>query len=244
MSASRIAKRPYRGARALWRSTQGVTALLRALRESPNIHEVALRLDLQPHRGLRGCRSASDRRAATTAVADISARRSTRSLAATAPRQSPPSLYTYVGGEAVRHLFPRRRRRSTLWWSESRRSWVRSKTLSSRQGRGCLGKFLSARCAARCTSRKRVRTETAIGEGQVSVSSVAVDLARANLRRHVGARRASSRGRRDGRGRRQAPGEDGGQARGRQPQPRAGRRAAQRVRRDRASLGRARPARS
>ena len=119
-----------------------------------------------------------------------------------------PYLYSYENGEAVRHLFRVASSLDSLVIGEPEILGQLKDAFELAKGAGAVGKYLDRALSRALRVGKRVRTETAIGAGQVSVSSVAIDLAR-QIFGELGPHRAAHRRRRNGRGGRQAPGPRG-----------------------------------
>jgi glutamyl-tRNA reductase len=98
-------------------------------------------------------------------------------------RQVPPNvyeaaLYHYVGREAVRHLFRVTAGLDSLVLGEPQIFGQVKDAYARALAAGTVGKTLHLLVPRAFSVAKRVRTETAIGEEAVSVSSVAVELAR------------------------------------------------------------------
>jgi glutamyl-tRNA reductase len=85
---------------------------------------------------------------------------------------------THVRREAVLHLFRVAASLDSLVVGEPQILGQVRDALEMAKTTGCIGKYLDRATNRALHVAKRVRTETAIGEGQVSVASVAVDLAR------------------------------------------------------------------
>jgi glutamyl-tRNA reductase len=89
-----------------------------------------------------------------------------------------PFLYARSGDEAVRHIFRVTASLDSMVLGEPQILGQVKDAYDLAKTAGTLGSFLG-RCVHRAfTVAKRVRTETALGAGTVSISSVAVDLAR------------------------------------------------------------------
>jgi glutamyl-tRNA reductase len=89
-----------------------------------------------------------------------------------------PSLYEKMGDEAIRHVFRVAASLDSMVLGEPQILGQVKDAYDAATAAGTLGSFLG-RCVHRAfTVAKRVRSETAIGAGTVSISSVAVDLAR------------------------------------------------------------------
>jgi glutamyl-tRNA reductase len=89
-----------------------------------------------------------------------------------------PSLKTHVGGDAIRHLFRVASSLDSLVVGEPQILGQVKDAFEVAKDVGGIGKFLERAMSRALHVAKRVRTETGVGEGQVSVSSAAVDLAR------------------------------------------------------------------
>jgi glutamyl-tRNA reductase len=87
-------------------------------------------------------------------------------------------LKTHVGGDAVRHLFRVAASLDSLVVGEPQILGQVKDAFDVAKEAGGIGKFLERAMNRALHVAKRVRTETAIGEGQVSVSSAAIDLAK------------------------------------------------------------------
>jgi glutamyl-tRNA reductase len=89
-----------------------------------------------------------------------------------------PHLYTYVGGAAVRHLFRVAASLDSMVLGEPQILGQVKDAYELARSTGTVGSVLHRTLPRAIRAAKRVRTETAIGNGQVSVPSVAVDLTR------------------------------------------------------------------
>lgn len=87
-------------------------------------------------------------------------------------------LYRHVGGAAVRHLFRVASSLDSLVLGEPQILGQVKDSLELARSAGSLGSILNRTVPRALRAAKRVRSETAIGSGQVSVPSVAVDLTR------------------------------------------------------------------
>ena len=93
------------------------------------------------------------------------------------PADIAPSLYTYRGLEAARHLLAWRRG-SIRWCSANRRSWGRcAQAFEEARTAGAAGRVLSALFRQALQTGKRVHSETGISRHFASVSSAAVEVA-------------------------------------------------------------------
>lgn len=100
-----------------------------------------------------------------------------RSLSRRAPVVA-PYLYRYAGGLAVRHLFRVAASLDSLVQGEPQILGQVKDAYELARRAGTVGSILHRTLPRALRAAKRVRTETAIGSGQVSVPSVAVDLTR------------------------------------------------------------------
>jgi len=98
-------------------------------------------------------------------------------LCARAPKIS-GHLYRHVGGAAVRHLFRVAASLDSLVLGEPQILGQLKQAYDTAREERALGPILNRTLPRAIRVAKRVRTETSIGSGQVSVPSVAVDLAR------------------------------------------------------------------
>ena len=89
-----------------------------------------------------------------------------------------PHLYKRSGAEAVRHLFRVAASLDSLVLGEPQILGQLKDSFELARKNGTLGPQLNRAVPRAIRAAKRVRTETAIGSGQVSVPSVAVDLSR------------------------------------------------------------------
>jgi glutamyl-tRNA reductase len=97
-------------------------------------------------------------------------------------------LYTHVGGSAVRHLFRVAASLDSLVLGEPQILGQVKDAFQVARAAGTLGPVLHRAVPRALRAAKRVRTETSIGAGLVSVPSVAVDLSRqifGDLSRHT-----------------------------------------------------------
>ena len=98
-------------------------------------------------------------------------------LAAHAPGIA-PHLYAHVGGAAVRHLFRVAASLDSMVLGEPQILGQVKDAYEVARHAGTVGSVLHRTLPRAIRAAKRVRTETQIGSGQVSVPSVAVDLTR------------------------------------------------------------------
>lgn len=89
-----------------------------------------------------------------------------------------PHLYSHTGGAAVRHLFRVAASLDSMVLGEPQILGQVKDAYELARKAGTVGTVLHRTLPRAIRAAKRVRTETAIGGGQVSVPSVAVDLAR------------------------------------------------------------------
>jgi len=87
-------------------------------------------------------------------------------------------LYTRTGGDAVRHLFRVAASLDSMVLGEPQILGQVKEAYETARLAGTVGSVLHRTLPRAIRAAKRVRTETSIGSGQVSVPSVAVDLAR------------------------------------------------------------------
>lgn len=112
--------------------------------------------------------------AAVRAIRDVFAEHGKASSA----EEMAPSLYDKSGDDAVRHIFRVAASLDSMVLGEPQILGQVKDAYEAALAAGTLKSFLG-RCVHRAfTVAKRVRTETALGAGTVSISSVAVDLAR------------------------------------------------------------------
>jgi glutamyl-tRNA reductase len=86
-------------------------------------------------------------------------------------------IYRYVGGSAVRHLFRVASSLDSMVLGEPQILGQLKQAFDAARKVGTVGSALHRAIPRALRAAKRVRSETAIGSGQVSVPSVAVDLA-------------------------------------------------------------------
>jgi glutamyl-tRNA reductase len=151
----------------------GVSELLRALLDGPAVAE-ALCVSTCNRMEIYAVSKTGDATAATREVGrvldDLARRNGVPGIA--------PHLKTHVGGEAVRHLFRVASSLDSLVVGEPQILGQVKDAFDVAKDAGGVGKFLERAMNRALHVAKRVRTETAIGEGQVSISSAAVDLAK------------------------------------------------------------------
>lgn len=115
-----------------------------------------------------------------------------RSLLAVHAQHLTPHLYTHFGPEALKHLFRVASSLDSLVVGEPQILGQLKQALDLAQEAGTVGPGLRRATTHAIRAAKRVRTETALGVGQVSVPSVAVDLTRRISATCAGARRRCS----------------------------------------------------
>jgi glutamyl-tRNA reductase len=93
-------------------------------------------------------------------------------------REVMPHLHSLCGGEALRHVFRVACSLDSLVVGEPQILGQLKAAVRAASEAGTIGPALNAAMKAAVQSAKRVRRETEIGSGQVSVPTVAVDLAR------------------------------------------------------------------
>jgi glutamyl-tRNA reductase len=89
-----------------------------------------------------------------------------------------PYLYRHLGGQGLKHLFRVAASLDSLVVGEPQILGQLKQSLEFAQGVGTVGPALRRATTHAVRAAKRVRTETALGVGQVSVPTVAVDLTR------------------------------------------------------------------
>ena len=145
-------------------------ALVR-LRELPAIHESVI---LSTCNRVEVVAAASDCLAALTSIKNF--------LAEPKPHRVPgpldEHLYSYQGADAVRHLFRVAASLDSMVVGEPQILGQLKQYYDAARQAGTVGTILHRLFHRSFSVAKRVRTETGIGSGAVSVSSVAVDLAR------------------------------------------------------------------
>jgi glutamyl-tRNA reductase len=152
---------------------EAVSDLLRALLDGPAVSE-ALCVSTCNRMEIYAVSKTADATAATKEVAKV--------LDDLARRNGVPGiashLRTHVAGDAVRHLFRVASSLDSMVVGEPQILGQVKDAFDLAKEAGGIGKFLERAMSRALHVAKRVRTETAIGEGQVSVSSAAVDLAK------------------------------------------------------------------
>ena len=149
-------------------------------------------LDLQPHRDLPRRRPTRCRRRPSCSASSPGARR-------IRPTELVDVVYSPRNCDAARHLFRVTSGLDSMIVGESEVQGQVRRAYEAALAAGTTGPFTNRLFRAALQTGKRVRTETAVSQARVSVSSVAVDLAReavGDLARALG---AHHRRRRDGR---------------------------------------------
>jgi glutamyl-tRNA reductase len=148
-----------------------VRAALARLRDYPSVHEGVI---LSTCNRVEVVAAADDSQAAFTDITeflgDQKAHRNSLSLE--------DHVYTYRGAEAVRHLFRVAASLDSMVVGEPQILGQLKQYYDIAQQAGTVGAILHRLFHRSFSVAKRVRTETGIGSGAVSVSSVAVDLAK------------------------------------------------------------------
>jgi glutamyl-tRNA reductase len=148
-----------------------VRAALARLRDYPSVHEGVI---LSTCNRVEVVAAADDSQAAfsdiTEFLGDQKAHRNSLSLE--------DHVYTYRGAEAVRHLFRVAASLDSMVVGEPQILGQLKQYYDIAQQAGTVGAILHRLFHRSFSVAKRVRTETGIGSGAVSVSSVAVDLAK------------------------------------------------------------------
>jgi len=141
------------------------------LRVYPSIHEGVI---LSTCNRVEVVAAAADSRAAFDEIkAFLSEQKAHRSLS---PLDD--HIYTYRGAEAVRHLFRVAASLDSMVVGEPQILGQLKQYYDAAQRAGTVGTILHRLFHRSFSAAKRVRSETGIGSGAVSVSSVAMDLAR------------------------------------------------------------------
>lgn len=104
--------------------------------------------------------------------------RAVRTRLAAVAAELTPYLYHHLGGQGLRHLFRVAASLDSLVVGEPQILGQLKQALELAHEVGTVGPALRRATTAAIRAAKRVRTETALGMGQVSVPSVAVDLTR------------------------------------------------------------------
>ena len=149
----------------------GLPDFLRALVQRPEVGEALLVSTCNRVELVAAGRSGFDSDLAQVAKACVDA------LATHSPGIA-PHLYAHVGGAAVRHLFRVAASLDSMVLGEPQILGQVKEAYEIARRAGTVGSVLHRTLPRAIRAAKRVRTDTAIGSGQVSVPSVAVDLAR------------------------------------------------------------------
>jgi glutamyl-tRNA reductase len=155
---------------------EAVSGLLRALLQRPTVRE-ALCVSTCNRTEIYAVATGEAEADATATARDVE-----RVIAELADRNGATGvtryLRTHVDKDAVRHLFRVASSLDSLVIGEPQILGQMKDAFEAAKSNGGVGKYLERAMSRAFHVAKRVRTETAIGAGQVSVSSVAVDLAR------------------------------------------------------------------
>lgn len=146
---------------------EGVPDFLRALVQRPEVGEALLVSTCNRVELVAAARAGAD----LTRVAKVCV----EALAANAPDIA-PHLYSHTGGAAVRHLFRVAASLDSMVLGEPQILGQVKDAYELARLAGTVGSVLHRTLPRAIRAAKRVRTETAIGSGQVSVPSIAVDL--------------------------------------------------------------------
>ncbi|HYQ28880.1 MAG TPA: glutamyl-tRNA reductase, partial [Polyangiaceae bacterium] len=149
----------------------GLPDFLRALVQRPEVGEALLVSTCNRVELVAAGRAGFDSDLGQVAKACVDA------LAAHSPGIA-PHLYAHVGGSAVRHLFRVAASLDSMVLGEPQILGQVKEAYEVARKAGTVGSVLHRTLPRAIRAAKRVRTETAIGSGQVSVPSVAVDLTR------------------------------------------------------------------
>ena len=152
-------------------NAEGLPDFLRALVQRPEVGEALLVSTCNRVELVAAGRAGFDSDLSRVAQACIDA------LAQNAPGIA-PHLYAHVGGAAVRHLFRVAASLDSMVLGEPQILGQVKHAYEVARKAGTVGSVLHRTLPRAIRAAKRVRTETAIGSGQVSVPSVAVDLTR------------------------------------------------------------------
>ncbi|MBX3184424.1 MAG: glutamyl-tRNA reductase [Polyangiaceae bacterium] len=149
-------------------SSEELPRLLRTLREAPVLGEVMVISTCNRLEVVAAVASGADAEAALRAIQTHLNERAPGVL---------PHLYAYPGAEGVRHLFRVAASLDSLVVGEPQILGQVKDAYEAAQQAGTIGGELGQVVPRALRAAKRIRTETAIGAGMVSVPSVAVDLA-------------------------------------------------------------------
>jgi glutamyl-tRNA reductase len=148
-----------------------VRAALARLRDYPSVDEGVI---LSTCNRVEVVAAASDSQSAFNDIADFLAEQKAHRN----PLPLDDHVYTYRGAEAVRHLFRVAASLDSMVVGEPQILGQLKQYYDTAQQAGTVGTILHRLFHRSFSVAKRVRTETGIGSGAVSVSSVAVDLAK------------------------------------------------------------------
>jgi glutamyl-tRNA reductase len=144
---------------------------LEKLNRYPSVHEGVI---LSTCNRVEVVASASDRRLASDEISEF--------LAAQKGQRNPASIedhvYSYFGADAVRHLFRVAASLDSMVVGEPQILGQLKAYYDAAQKAGTVGTILHRLFHRSFSVAKRVRTETGIGSGAISVTSVALDLAK------------------------------------------------------------------
>lgn len=149
----------------------GLPDFLRSLVQRPEVGEALLVSTCNRVELVAAARPGAEVELAMVAEACVAA------LAHDAPDVA-PHLYRHVGGNAVRHLFRVAASLDSMVLGEPQILGQVKDAYELARKAGTVGSVLHRTLPRAIRAAKRVRTETAIGSGQVSVPSVAVELTR------------------------------------------------------------------
>jgi glutamyl-tRNA reductase len=152
-------------------NAEGLPDFLRALVQHPQVGEALLVSTCNRVELVAAGRAGFDSDLVQVAKACVDA------LSQNAPGIA-PHLYSHVGGVAVRHLFRVAASLDSMVLGEPQILGQVKDAYELARTTGTVGPVLHRTLPRAIRAAKRVRTETAIGSGQVSVPSVAVDLTR------------------------------------------------------------------
>ncbi len=149
-----------------------VREALSRLRELPSIHEGVI---LSTCNRVEVVATASDHFAAFTSIKNFLGEPKAHRVPGPLEEQH---VYTYQGSDAVRHIFRVAASLDSMVVGEPQILGQLKQYYDAARQEGTVGTILHRLFHRSFSVAKRVRTETGIGSGAVSVSSVAVDLAR------------------------------------------------------------------
>ena len=155
---------------------EGVVALLRTLLRGPNIREALCVSTCNRIEVYAVGQQDSDEH--TRAAADDVQNALVELAGKSAGANIAPFLKTHLRRDAVLHLFRVASSLDSLVIGEPQILGQVRDAFEAAKSAGSIGKYLDRATNRALHVAKKVRSETAIGEGQVSVASVAVDLAR------------------------------------------------------------------